>query len=152
MAQVRTQHLNAKLTPAMRRRMVDVLIVEGWGVAATAERIQVDSKTVRKWRDRYFAEGPDGLVDRSSRPRRSPGRTPTEVRAEVIRTRQIFDTIRRLNEQIGLTVLMIEQNARQGLEASDRGHVIEMGRITRQGFAADLLSDPKVRRAFLGAG
>ena len=88
MAQVRTQHLNAKLTPAMRRRMVDVLIVEGWGVAATAERFQVDPKTVRKWRDRYLTEGPDGLLDRSSRPRRSPGRTPPEVRAEVIRLRR----------------------------------------------------------------
>ncbi len=43
------------------------------------------------------------------------------------------------------------QDARQGLEASDRGHVIEMGRISHQGFAADLLADPKVRRASLGA-
>ena len=53
MAQVR-QHLGAKQTPAMRRAMVDVLVVEGWSVAATAERFQVDPKTVRKWRDRYL--------------------------------------------------------------------------------------------------
>jgi len=59
--------------------------------------------------------------------------------------------IRRLNRQIGLNVLMIEQNARQGLEASHRGYVIEMGRITHHGQAADLLADPEVRRAFLGA-
>ena len=87
MAQVRTQHPKAKLTPLGRQAMVDLVIVEGWGVAATAQRYQVDPKTVRKWRDRYLAEGFDGLADRSSRPRRSPGRTPPEVRAEVIRLR-----------------------------------------------------------------
>ncbi|MCY3663480.1 MAG: ABC transporter ATP-binding protein [bacterium] len=66
-------------------------------------------------------------------------------------TRQIFAAIRRLNREIELTVLMIEQNARQGLEASHRGYVIEMGRITHEGRAADLLGDHQVRRAFLGA-
>ena len=66
-------------------------------------------------------------------------------------TRQIFAAIGRLNREIGLTVLMIEQNARQGLEASHRGYVIEMGRITHHGPAPDLLADPQVRRAFLGA-
>ena len=88
MAQVRTQHPKAKLTPLGRRAMVDLVIVEGWGVAATAERYQVDPKTVRKWRDRFVAEGPGGLVDRSSRPHRSPGRSSPEVRAEVIRLRR----------------------------------------------------------------
>ena len=66
-------------------------------------------------------------------------------------TRQIFAAIGRLNREIGLTVLMIEQNARQGLEASRRGYVIEMGRVTHHGRAADLLADQEVRRAFLGA-
>ena len=66
-------------------------------------------------------------------------------------TRQIFTAIRRLNREIGLTVLMIEQNARQGLEASHRGYVIEMGRISHHGHAQDLLADAEVRRAFLGA-
>ena len=66
-------------------------------------------------------------------------------------THQVFESIRRLNREIGLTVLMIEQNARQGLEASHRGYVLEMGRTTYQGLAQDLLSDPRVRRAFLGA-
>ena len=66
-------------------------------------------------------------------------------------THQVFESIRRLNREIGLTVLMIEQNARQGLEASHRGYVLEMGRSTYQGQAQDLLDDPRVRRAFLGA-
>ena len=66
-------------------------------------------------------------------------------------TRLVFDAIRRLNREIGLTVLMIEQNARQGLEASHRGYVLEMGRNTYQGPAPELLADPRVRRSFLGA-
>ncbi|MCY4370590.1 MAG: ABC transporter ATP-binding protein [bacterium] len=66
-------------------------------------------------------------------------------------TRQVFEAIRQLNHDIGLTVLMIEQNARQGLEASHRGYVLETGRNSYEGPAGDLLSDPEVRRAFLGA-
>jgi len=65
-------------------------------------------------------------------------------------THLVFDAIRRLNREIGLTVLMIEQNARQGLEASHRGYVLEMGRNTYQGPATKLLADPDVRRSFLG--
>jgi hypothetical protein len=41
-------------------------------VEQTAERLQVDAKTVRKWRDRFLAEGDDGLLNRSSRPQPSP--------------------------------------------------------------------------------
>ena len=66
-------------------------------------------------------------------------------------TAEVFETVRRLNTEIALTVLMIEQNARQGLQASQRGYVMEQGRIAYKGAAADLLADPEVRRAFLGA-
>ena len=86
MAQVR-QHANARLTPRQRRAMVDVLVVEDWSVAATAERFPVDAKTARKWRDRYLAEGVAGLVDRSSRPHNSPTRTPEATRRRVIELR-----------------------------------------------------------------
>ncbi len=65
-------------------------------------------------------------------------------------TRMIFENIKRLNKEIGLTVLMIEQNARQGLQYSDRGYVLELGKNTYEGVAQDLLNDPEVRRAFLG--
>jgi len=65
-------------------------------------------------------------------------------------TKAIFSSISRLNAEIGLTVLMIEQNARQGLEASNRGYVIELGKQTYEGRASDLLANDNVRRAFLG--
>ena len=67
-------------------------------------------------------------------------------------TRAIFEQLRHLNEEIGLTVLMIEQNARQGLEASHRGYVLELGKNTYQGTGQELIADPEVRRAFLGGG
>ncbi len=66
-------------------------------------------------------------------------------------TKAIFKNIRRLNEEIGLTVLMIEQNARQGLEISHRGYVLELGRNSYEGTGKELLNNAEVRRAFLGA-
>ena len=65
-------------------------------------------------------------------------------------TRMIFANIRKLNQELGLTVLMIEQNARQGLEASHRGYVLELGRNAYEGEAQALLDNQDVRRAFLG--
>jgi transposase InsO family protein len=68
--------------------MVACVVDGGWTVEAAAERFQVDAKTVRKWRDRWLVEGDAGLVDRSSRPHRSPSRTPRRLRRRVIRLRR----------------------------------------------------------------
>jgi transposase InsO family protein len=68
--------------------MVDCVLVRKWTVEATAERFQVDAKTVRKWRDRFLTEGETGLRDRSSRPYSSPNRTPRAVRRTVIQLRK----------------------------------------------------------------
>ncbi|MFQ5399880.1 MAG: ABC transporter ATP-binding protein [Anaerolineae bacterium] len=65
-------------------------------------------------------------------------------------TKAIFEQIHRLNEEIGLTMLMIEQNARQGLEVSHRGYVLELGRNSYEGTGRELIENPEVRRAFLG--
>jgi branched-chain amino acid transport system ATP-binding protein len=65
-------------------------------------------------------------------------------------TRTIFDNIKHLNREIGLTVLMIEQNARQGLAASHRGYVLELGRNSYEGTGQELLNNQEVQRAFLG--
>ena len=64
MSHARSQHPNAPLTPEGRRRMVACVLEQGWTIEATAERFQVDAKTVRKWRDRFLAEGDAGLLDR----------------------------------------------------------------------------------------
>jgi transposase InsO family protein len=61
---------------------------EGWGVSALAQAMGVDPRTVRKWRDRFAAEGAAGLVDRSSRPHRSPTRLGEAAAAEIERLRR----------------------------------------------------------------
>ena len=62
---------------------------------------------------------------------------------------RIFETVRRISAE-GVTILLIEQNARLALEIAHRGYVMESGTITLSGPAADLLADSKVREAYLG--
>lgn len=88
MSHVRSQHPNAPLTPTGRRRMVACVLEDHWTIEATAERFQVDAKTVRKWRDRFLSEGDAGLFDRSSRPHRSPSRTRRALRRRVLHLRR----------------------------------------------------------------
>ena len=84
MSQVRRpQHPNAALTPAHRLKMVRLVVEEGWSVPAVAQRFQVDDKTVRKWCDRYRAEGAAGLEDRS-RPAAATARTAHPSRCVVV--------------------------------------------------------------------
>jgi branched-chain amino acid transport system ATP-binding protein len=68
-----------------------------------------------------------------------------------IMVQKIFDTVRSIAAE-GVTVLLIEQNAKLALETADRGYVMESGEITLQGKAKALLDDPKVRQAYLGEG
>jgi transposase len=84
----RSQHPNAVLTPKHRRRMVDCVLERGWTSEMTAERFQVDAKTVRKMERPVPREGEAGLLDRSSRPRRCPNRTSRSLRRWVIELRR----------------------------------------------------------------
>lgn len=87
MTKVIRQHPNAPLTPAGRERMVLCITDKGWTVEATAERFQVDAKTVRKWVARFRQEGRTGLQDRSSRPRSCPWATSASKRVRVLELR-----------------------------------------------------------------
>jgi branched-chain amino acid transport system ATP-binding protein len=62
---------------------------------------------------------------------------------------RIFRTIKEINSE-GVTVLLVEQNASAALRLSDRGYVLETGKITFQGKSAELLNNEKVRHAYLG--
>lgn len=75
-------HENARTTPHGRMLIVQRLS-EGHSVAAVATSLGVTTKTVRKWRDRFAAEGVQGLRDRSARPLHSPARLPPETTAQV---------------------------------------------------------------------
>ena len=62
---------------------------------------------------------------------------------------KIFEVVRTIASE-GVTILLVEQNARLALEAASRGYVMESGAITLSGRANELLADPRVREAYLG--
>jgi transposase InsO family protein len=76
-------HANARTCPKSRRLIVRRREEEGWSLTAAAEAAGVSERTARKWVRRFQAEGELGLLDRSSRPARSPHRVPAE-RVEAI--------------------------------------------------------------------
>jgi len=61
----------------------------------------------------------------------------------------IFDVIRQLHEQ-GVTILLVEQNARQALQVADRGYLLETGRVMLSGLVTELYANPEVERFYLG--
>ncbi|MDR0338644.1 MAG: ABC transporter ATP-binding protein [Desulfovibrio sp.] len=68
-----------------------------------------------------------------------------------ILVRSIFDSIREINEN-GVTVILVEQNARAALKIADRGYVMEVGKIVMDDNADALLANPDVQAAYLGGG
>jgi branched-chain amino acid transport system ATP-binding protein len=65
---------------------------------------------------------------------------------------EVFGIIRRLNVELGLTALLVEQNARRALGVAHRGYVMEAGRIVLEGTAAELAVNPDVKEFYLGLG
>ena len=80
-------HAKAKLTVLGRLLLVQRIEGDGWSPATAAEAQGVSRATAYKWLRRWRADGLAGLEDRSSRPHRSPTRTPVEVEAAVIARR-----------------------------------------------------------------
>ena len=64
--------------------------------------------------------------------------------------REIFKTLSELKEE-GLTIFLVEQNVRLALQIADFGYVMENGAIALQGPSRDLLNDPRIVEAYLGA-
>lgn len=77
-------HANARLTPEGRWLLVQRVEIAGWPVAVAAEAMGVSRETAYRWVRRFRAEGRAGLVDGSSRPRRSPRQTPAELEDRVV--------------------------------------------------------------------
>ncbi|MGA2931803.1 MAG: IS481 family transposase [Acidimicrobiales bacterium] len=80
-------HRNAPLTPEGRLRLCR-LIEDGWTVASAAESFRISRQTAHKWWRRYQGAAEAGLVDRSSRPRRCPTKTPAKVERRVVELRR----------------------------------------------------------------
>ncbi len=80
-------HANAALTPKARLKLARLVVDDGWPVARAAERFQVSWPTARRWADRYRQAGPEGMHDRSSRPHRSPTKTPQPLVRRIVHLR-----------------------------------------------------------------
>jgi transposase InsO family protein len=83
-------HRTARLNPFGRQLLIDRVLGEGWTVATASEAQGISRATGHKWVRRYRLEGPAGLVDRSSRPRRSPHATPAHEVQRIVAARQAW--------------------------------------------------------------
>jgi hypothetical protein len=80
-------HRNAPLSELGRLRLARCVVEDGWPLRRAAERFQVSPTTAARWAGRYRLFGTTGMVDRSSRPHRSPQRTPTRLERRIIKVR-----------------------------------------------------------------
>ena len=80
-------HANATLTPRGRLLLARCVVDQGWTLRRAAERFQTSATTAARWADRYRESGAAGMVDRPSRPHRSPHRTPTRLERPIIKVR-----------------------------------------------------------------
>ncbi|GAA1844643.1 IS481 family transposase [Pseudonocardia ailaonensis] len=126
-------HANAALTPRARLRLARLIVDEQWPVSTAAARFQVSWRTAKRWADRYAAEGPAGMFDRSSRPHHSPNKTPEPVKRKIVHLR--------LKHRLG----PVEIAARVGVAASTAHQVLRRCRINRL-TGLDRASGEPVRR------
>jgi len=80
-------HRNAPLSELGRLRLARCVVEDRWPLRRAAERFQVSATTAARWAGRYRLLGAAGMVDRSSRPHRSPGQTPTRTERRIIKVR-----------------------------------------------------------------
>ena len=80
-------HPNAFLAPRGRLQLAKCVVDDGWPLRRAAERFQVSVPTAARWAGRYREHGEDGMEDRSSRPLRSPSRTPQRRERRIIALR-----------------------------------------------------------------
>lgn len=108
-------HKNAPMTPEGRLRMVQA-VTDGEPVSAVAGRFGVDRKTVRKWLQRFLAEGVAGLADRSSRPHHSPTAIARGTAQRVITLRRRRRTMRSIAQTLRIAMATVSRVlARAGL-------------------------------------
>src|SRR5437588_5887689 len=82
-------HRNAPLTETGRLRLARCVVDDGWPLRRAAERFQVSHTTAARWAGRYRQFGEAGMADRSSRPRRSPARTPARDERRAVKLRVV---------------------------------------------------------------
>jgi transposase InsO family protein len=95
-------HGNAALSWSGRRRLAERVVVEGWTQRAAAEAAGVSVRCAHKWVGRYRLEGEQGLLDRSSRPRRVANRTPEERVRLIVAMRRLRFSGPEIAELLGM--------------------------------------------------
>jgi transposase InsO family protein len=80
-------HANAVLTPRGRLLLARLVVDDGWPIVRAAEHFHVSWPTAKRWASRYVAMGAAGMTDRSSRPHRSPNRTPQPAVRRIVELR-----------------------------------------------------------------
>jgi transposase InsO family protein len=97
-------HRNAALSWSGRRRLCELVVVEGWTVASAAAASGVSVRCARKWVGRYRAEGEAGLADRSSAPRRVANRTSSDRIEAIMKLRRLRFTAAEIAETLGMAL------------------------------------------------
>jgi transposase InsO family protein len=97
-------HANAALSWSGRRRLCELVVVEGLTVTAAAASMGVSVRCARKWVSRYREAGVAGLVDRSSAPRRVANRTPPDRIEAIVKLRQLRFTAAEIAETLGMAL------------------------------------------------
>jgi transposase InsO family protein len=126
-------HANAKLTPARRLKLAELIIDHGWQVSSAARAFRVSRQTAAKWARRYRDEGRAGMADRSSRPLRSPMRTTRERTRLITALRRLGMTHQQISEVSGVA----ERTAgriclREGLRSATAREVRPANRYERR--------------------
>jgi transposase InsO family protein len=96
-------HANARTCPKSRRLLVE-RVGAGWSVMEAAAAAGISDRTARRWMRRWREEGPAGLLDRSSAPKRVPHKTPPERVAQIVRLRRLRMTAAQIALALGMAL------------------------------------------------
>jgi transposase InsO family protein len=102
-------HANARTCPNSRRLLVERIVNEGWPLTKAAEAAGVSGHTASKWLARWRAEGESGLLDRPSRPRRSPARLEPARVAAIEALRRLRMTAAEIAEILGMALSTVSR-------------------------------------------
>src|SRR3954453_11634815 len=107
-------HANARTCPNSRKLLVQRIEAEGWSLLAAAEAAGISERSARKWLGRWRAEGEEGLLDRSSAPKRIPHRTPPATVEAITALRRLRMTAAEIAETLRLALSTVSAWLRRG--------------------------------------